>query len=128
MKNTQISRRATLAAAFAATGLPLQQVLGAYPEGPIRWVVAYAAGGGTDTLARLLAEAMAPKLGQSIVIENRPGGATNIAAGAVAKANPDGLTIFTVDNGTLVFNPALFNCLFEYRLGVPSPPDRCGLR
>ena len=73
--------------------------------------MAYAAGGGTDTLARILAEAMAPKLGQSIVIENRPGGATNIGAAAAAKAAPDGYTVFTADNGTLVFNPALFKKL-----------------
>ena len=94
-----------------ASVLPLRRVLAAYPEGPIKWVVAYAAGGGTDTLARILGEAMSPKLGQAIVIENRPGGATNIAAGAVAKADPDGLTVFTADNGTLVFNPALFKKL-----------------
>jgi tripartite-type tricarboxylate transporter receptor subunit TctC len=106
----RISRRAAMAAGLAAL-LPLRHVLAAYPEGPIKWVVAYAPGGGTDTLARLLAEAMAPKLGQSIVVENRPGGATNIAAGAVAQAEPDGLTIFTADNGTLVFNPALFKTL-----------------
>jgi tripartite-type tricarboxylate transporter receptor subunit TctC len=105
-----ISRRVALIAGLAAA-LPLRRVQAAYPEAPIKWVVAYAPGGGTDTLARILAEAMGPKLGQSIVIENRPGGATNIAAGAVAKADPDGLTIFTADNGTLVFNPALFKKL-----------------
>jgi tripartite-type tricarboxylate transporter receptor subunit TctC len=105
-----IPRRAAIAVGLA-TVLPLRRVLAAYPEGPIKWVVAYAAGGGTDTLARLIAEAISPRLGQSIVIENRPGGATNIAAGAVAKADPDGLTIFTADNGTLIFNTALFKQL-----------------
>jgi tripartite-type tricarboxylate transporter receptor subunit TctC len=54
---------------------------------------------------------MSPKLGQAIVIENRPGGATNIGATAAAKADPDGHTLFTADNGTLVFNPALFRKL-----------------
>jgi tripartite-type tricarboxylate transporter receptor subunit TctC len=110
MKDLTVSRRTALAVGLA-TLLPLRGAFAAYPEGPIKWVVAYAAGGGTDTLARILAEAMSSKLGQSIVIENRPGGATNIAAGAVAKADPDGLTIFTADNGTLVFNPALFKKL-----------------
>ena len=52
-----------------------------------------------------------PKLGQPIVIQNRPGGATNIGAAAAAKADPDGYTVFTADNGTLVFNPALFKKL-----------------
>ena len=60
---------------------------------------------------------MSPKLGQAIVIENRPGGATNIGATAAAKADPDGHTLFTADNGTLVFNPALFRKL-------PYDPER----
>lgn len=111
MNDTRISRRTVLAAGLAVAAMPLRGALAAYPEGPIRWIVAYAAGGGTDTLARILGEAMAPKLGQPVVIENRPGGATNIAAGLVAKADPDGLTVFTADNGTLVFNPALFEKL-----------------
>ena len=63
MNDILLSRRTALAAGFAATLLPLQRALAAYPEGPIKWIVAYAAGGGTDTLARLLGEAMAPKLG-----------------------------------------------------------------
>lgn len=111
MSAIRLSRRATLAAGLAATVFPLRGALAAYPEGPITWIVAYAAGGGSDTLARLLGEAMAPKLGQSVVVENRPGGATNIGAAAAAKAKPDGLTVFTADNGTLVFNPALFKKL-----------------
>src|SRR5688500_797476 len=111
MTEIRVARRAALSLGVAAAALPLRRSLGAYPEGPITWIVAYAAGGGTDTLARLLAEVMAPKLGQSVVIENRPGGATNIGAQAVAKAAPDGRTLFTADNGTLVFNPALFKRL-----------------
>ena len=105
----------------AAAALPLRMARAAYPEGPITWIVAYAAGGGTDTLARILGEAMAPKLGQAVVIENRPGGATNIGAGAAAKADPDGQTLFTADNGTLVFNPALFKKL-PYDPGARFPP------
>jgi tripartite-type tricarboxylate transporter receptor subunit TctC len=117
MNDIRISRRTALAAALAAAVLPLRTALAAYPEGPVTWIVAYAAGGGTDTLARILGEAMSPKLGQPVLIENRPGGATNIGAGAAAKADPDGLTVFTADNGTLVFNPALFSKL-------PYDPER----
>ena len=117
MNDASISRRAALAAALAAIPLPLRRALAAYPEGPVNWIVAYAAGGGSDTLARILGEAMSPKLGQAVVIENRPGGATNIGAAAAAKAEPDGQTVFTADNGTLVFNPALFKKL-------PYDPDR----
>lgn len=106
-----LPRRAVVAAGLAAA-LPLRAArAAAYPDRPIAWIVAYAAGGGTDTLARLLAEAMGPALGQGLVIENRPGGATNIGAAAAAKAAPDGYTVFTADNGTLVFNPALFRKL-----------------
>ena len=54
---------------------------------------------------------MAPDLGQQLVVENKPGGATNIGASAAAKAEPDGYTVFTADNGTRVFNPALFKKL-----------------
>jgi tripartite-type tricarboxylate transporter receptor subunit TctC len=111
MNDIRFSRRAALAMGLATTALPLRPARAAYPEAPITWIVAYAAGGGTDTLARLLGEAMAPKLGQPVVIENRPGGATNIGAAAAAQAAPDGRTVFSADNGTLVFNPALFQQL-----------------
>jgi tripartite-type tricarboxylate transporter receptor subunit TctC len=105
-----LSRRSALAA-LIASALPIRVALAAYPDRPITWIVAYAAGGGSDTLARLLAEAMGPVLGQPFVIENKPGGATNIGAAAAAQAEPDGYTVFTADNGTLVFNPALFSKL-----------------
>jgi tripartite-type tricarboxylate transporter receptor subunit TctC len=111
MSQFRISRRMALLAGLGATVLPLRAALAAYPDRSIEWIVAYAAGGGSDTLARILAEAMGPKLGQPIVIQNRSGGATNIGAAAAAKADPDGYTVFTADNGTLVFNPALFKKL-----------------
>ncbi|MFL5334518.1 MAG: Bug family tripartite tricarboxylate transporter substrate binding protein [Geminicoccaceae bacterium] len=111
MRQIRIARRTALIGGLAAVGLPLRSALAAYPEHPIVWIVAYAAGGGTDTLARILAQAMATKLGQQLVIANKPGGATSIGASAAAKADPDGYTVFTADNGTLVFNPALFKSL-----------------
>lgn len=111
------TRRAVLAAVLATAALAPHRALAAYPERPIRWIVAYSAGGGSDTLARMLATAMSPRLGQTIVIENRPGAATNIGAEAAAKAPPDGYTVFTADNGTLVFNPILFRRL-------PYNPER----
>ena len=61
-----------------------------YPEQPIKWVVPYPAGGGTDVIARTLAEAMRGALGQPFVIDNRPGASTNIGADLVAKSKPDG--------------------------------------
>jgi hypothetical protein len=109
LQDVRIPRRAALAAAGLAALVPLHRARAQqYPDRPIKWIVAYAAGGGTDTLARVLGAAMSPKLGQPVVIDNRPGAATNIGAEATAKATPDGYTVFSADNGTLVFNPALF--------------------
>ncbi|MBI0536289.1 tripartite tricarboxylate transporter substrate binding protein [Roseomonas sp. KE2513] len=109
MREFTPGRRALLGAGLAA--LPLARALAAYPERALRWVVAYAAGGGTDTLARLVGANLSNRLGQPIVVENRPGAATNIGAEAVAKSPPDGYTVFSADNGTLVFNTALFKRL-----------------
>ena len=109
MTEFTLRRRALLGATIAA--LPLAPALAAYPERSLRWIVAYAAGGGTDTLARLVGATLSQRIGQPVVIENRPGAATNIGAEAVAKSPPDGYTVFTADNGTLVFNTALFRRL-----------------
>jgi tripartite-type tricarboxylate transporter receptor subunit TctC len=82
-----------------------------YPTKPIRWVVPYSAGGGSDALARTVATQMSTQLGQQLIIDNRPGGAAVIGAGAVAKAPADGYTILSADNGPLVLNTALFKTL-----------------
>jgi tripartite-type tricarboxylate transporter receptor subunit TctC len=111
------SRRDILkAGAVGAVTLSAGPALAAFPERPVRWVVPYAAGGGTDVIARLVANAMGPILGQQVVIENKPGASTNIGADSVAKATPDGYTLLTADNGTLVNNKALFSKL-------PYDPD-----
>ncbi len=111
MDALRLPRRAALAAGLGAA-LPLRGLHAeAYPDRPVKWIVAYAAGGGTDTLARMLGAAIAARLGQPMVIDNRPGAATNIGAEATAKSPPDGYTVFSADNGTLVFNPALFRRL-----------------
>lgn len=87
--------------------MPLVTWADAYPSKPIEWVVPYAAGGGTDVVARVLSEPMGKALGQSIIVVNKPGAATNIGADAVARAKPDGYTILTGDTGTLAANPYL---------------------
>lgn len=79
-----------------------------YPSQVIRWIVPYPAGGGTDVLARTLAEAMRAPLGQQIVVDNRPGAATNIGADLTAKSKPDGHTFMSADNAVLAFNEHLF--------------------
>ena len=74
----------------------------------MRWIVPYPAGGGSDFLARTVGAQLEKQLGQPVVVENRPGAATMIGAEAVARANADGYTVLTADNGTLVFNAALY--------------------
>ena len=76
--------------ASAACTSPLVQAQTGYPDQPIKWIVPYPAGGGTDNLARTLAEAMRTSLGQPLLIDNRPGAATNIGAETVARAKADG--------------------------------------
>ncbi|MBT2301453.1 tripartite tricarboxylate transporter substrate binding protein [Variovorax paradoxus] len=100
----------TLAATAAASAAPWARAQN-YPEQLIKWVVPYPAGGGTDVIARTLAEAMRQTLGQQIVIDNRPGASTNIGADLVAKSKPDGYTIMSADNAVLAFNEYLFSKL-----------------
>src|SRR5271165_6372916 len=69
-----------------------------YPSGKITFIVGFAPGGGIDTYARVIAQGLSERLGWSVVIENRPGAASNIAAKAVAAAPPDGYTILFTGN------------------------------
>ena len=78
-----------------------------YPERPVRIVVPFPAGGPTDILARVIAQRMSDDWGQAVVVENRPGGDTVIAAQQVAKAAPDGYTLLAAMDTTLVMNPAI---------------------
>ncbi len=73
-----------------------------WPQRPVRMLVGFGAGGGTDILARILAPAMGAALGQPVVIDNRPGAGGSIAANAVAKSAPDGYTAFMLNNGHAV--------------------------
>lgn len=83
----------------------------AYPTKPVRLVVPYAAGGGTDFFARLAGASMSKTLGQQIVVENRPGAGTNIGADAVAHAEPDGYTFLLGDTSTYASNRSLYKKL-----------------
>jgi tripartite-type tricarboxylate transporter receptor subunit TctC len=94
---------AVVAAALAAGGAAAQD----YPSRPIRMVVAFAAGGTTDFVARQLAERAKASLGQSIVVENKPGANGAIGADFVAKAEPDGYTLFFSTAGALSINPSM---------------------
>lgn len=81
-----------------------------YPERPISWVVPFPPGGAMDAIARVLSEDMSKELGQSIVVENKPGAGGNIGANYVSKAKADGYTIMIAANGMAV-NPFLYTSL-----------------
>ena len=83
----------------------------AYPSKALRWIVPYPAGGGSDFLARNVGQVLATHIGQPVVVENKPGANTALAASETARAPADGYTMLSADNGTLVFNPVLYKSL-----------------
>ena len=89
-----------------ASGLATGAALDDYPTRPIRILVGFSAGGGTDTYARILAPRLAARVGQQVIIDNRAGAGGNIAAQAVAKAPPDGYTLLFI-SPSHVINPSL---------------------
>ena len=97
-----------LSLTLGAVGLAHAQ---AFPAKPIRMVVGFAPGGSTDKLARVLAQRMTEILGQTVVVENRPGVAGNIAAELVATAPPDGYTLFMATLSSQAINPHLYSKL-----------------
>ncbi len=82
-----------------------------FPSRPIRMLVAFAPGGNTDILARAVGARMTEHWGKSVVVDNRPGGSGMLAAEIVAKAAPDGHTVFVASTGELSINPSLFQKL-----------------
>jgi tripartite-type tricarboxylate transporter receptor subunit TctC len=83
----------------------------AYPDRPIKLVVPFPAGGTVDTVARLISHPLSDHLGQSMVVENRPGAGTTIALKSVALAQPDGYTLLLGSTGSLAINPTLYSNL-----------------
>ena len=94
-----------LAAAGAAASAVRAQD---YPSRPVTLVIPFTPGGSADFLGRIVGEQMAQGLGQSMVIDNRPGAGGSVACAAVAKADPDGHTLLLGHIGTLAFNPSLY--------------------
>ena len=104
-----LSRRLLLAAsAFAARPAGASEP---FPTRPLRLIVPYAPGGSTDLLARMVAERIAPGLGQPVVVENRPGGGAIIGSEAAARAAPDGHTLLMATNGSHAINVGIFRSL-----------------
>ncbi|MBP0622533.1 tripartite tricarboxylate transporter substrate binding protein [Cupriavidus sp. LEh25] len=112
MHKDKRGRRAWLAAMAAGAGCALALWGGAaqaaYPDRPLKLVVPYTPGGSTDQFGRALAEGMSRQLGQTVVVENRPGAATMIGTNSVARAPADGYTMVLATNGSMVLNPMLY--------------------
>lgn len=99
---------AAIAGTFGFAGTSPASAQDKYPSKPIHWIVGFPAGGGSDGLARAVANAMSEQMGQPIIVENRPGAGAMIGADLVARAPADGYTIWTGDMSTLVFNPMIY--------------------
>jgi len=118
-------RRALLAGLSAAPAAARAQ--GWVPERPVRMLIGFAAGGSTDAVGRQLAQALAERLGQPVVVENRTGAGGNIASEAAARAAPDGHTVLFGSSGMLVANPALYRKLGFDTLRDFAPVARVSL-
>lgn len=110
-----ISRRkltcAFALAAFAIGANSSNAQVQSYPDRPVKLIVPYAAGGGTDAIARLVAQAVGQQLGQTMVVENNGTAGGNIASQMAAAAAPDGYTVLMANQGPMVVNPHLFRNL-----------------
>ena len=104
---------AVLAAALtlAPTAFAQAQAPAAFPKQPLTLVVPFTAGGPTDAMARVLALKLGERLGQQVVVDNKGGAGGSIAAEHVAKAQPDGYTLFFGTTGTMAINPSLYSKL-----------------
>ena len=114
----KLPRREFLRLASSAVALPVfsrTALAQAYPTRPVKLVVAFTAGGTTDLLARILAPPLSERLGQQVVIENKPGGGTNIAIQSVINSAPDGYTL-AMTFATNTINPSLYKSLaFDFQ-------------
>ena len=101
-----------LMAAALGWALPAQ-AQSSYPNQPIKFIVPYAAGGLPDSVARIVAQRLGDRLGQSVVVENRPGGNGSVAAGTLTGAPADGYTFMVTDGSMITVNPLLFKTTYD---------------
>src|SRR3954451_20498988 len=110
-------RAATLALSACAFAFPATAA--EYPDHAIRMIVPFAAGGGTDVLARIIAQNLNSKWGQPVVVENQPGASGAIGTRAVMKAPPDGYTLLMASTGALMAVSSGSDGAFEVNRGPP---------
>src|SRR5215468_5838386 len=112
-----LPRRQFLHLAAGAAALPAASRIAAaqaYPARPVHWIVGYTPGGGNDIIARLMAQWLQDRLGQSFVIENRPGAASNIATEVVVKAPADGYTLLLINFANAANTTMYKNLRFDF--------------
>lgn len=107
MTDFNLTRRQLIVAGIASCAIS-STAWAAYPEKPVRWIVGYPPGGATDTIARLLGNPMSTMIGRPIIVDNRPGAGSSVGAAALATSAPDGYTVGSADNGTLIINPVVY--------------------
>ena len=111
------SRRQALgliAALAACSALPAAAQTAPFPSRPIRLIVPHAPGGNSDTFGRILAQKLTERIGQQVVVENRPGAGGTVGSALVSKAAADGYTLVVADNGTHAIAPTLYGAKLSY--------------
>src|SRR6478736_10060801 len=106
---------ALLLAALAATA----HAQGTYPNRPIRLIVPYSAGGGTDVVGRVIVDKLAERLGQPIIVENKPGAGARLGVDHVATQPPDGYTILIAGGSELSISPLIYKTNYSPASFVP---------
>ena len=117
----KLPRRTFLHLAAGAAALPALSSLAAaqaYPTRSLRWIVGFPPGGGADTVARIMGPWLSDRLGQQVIIENRPGASTNIAVQAVVNSPPDGYTLLLFGGSSVVNNSIFANLPFDLQRDI----------
>jgi tripartite-type tricarboxylate transporter receptor subunit TctC len=123
MKTTpNLGRRLALAGALALAAGSGGASAQAWPAKPIRIIVPYTPGGSSDIIARAISQPLSEALGQTVIVENRPGANGNMGTDAVAKSAPDGLTLLLCDVGALAITPSVYS-----KLGFDPSKDLTGV-
>ena len=109
-----------ITALLLSVGLTPAHAADAYPAKPITIIYPYAPGSASDTMTRLLAEAMSKRLGQPVIVDGKPGAGGSIATEHVVRAAPDGYTLLLSASGTIAVNPHIYKPVSYTHLTLPT--------